>query len=224
MTFSIKEAFKGAWKLSKENFLVLVGLTSIIGLISWILEIWWRGIDKASQSGQTQIMIFFLVAYIITMLVSMLTQIGYTKILFKLHDGEEVEPRDVFGYHDRLWNFIVLSFLYGTIVVAGFVLLIVPGIIFAIKYGYASYYVIDKNMKPVDALRESAKITYGHKWRLAYFGLFIIGLNILGALLFGIGFLFTMPFSVLASIHVFRVLCKEVNIQQELPLNEENKA
>lgn len=153
----------------------------------------------------------------------MLAQIGYTKILFKIYDGEEVDPRDIFGYYDRLWNFIVLSFLYGMIVLAGFVLLIIPGIIFIIKYGYASYYVIDKNMKPVNALKESAKITQGHKWKLTYFGLFIIGINVLGALLFGVGFLFTMPFSVLASIHIFRVLCKDVKIQQELPLNEEKE-
>ena len=221
MTFSIKEAFRNAWQFTKENILILIGLTSILGLVSWTLEIWWRGLDKSFHSGQVSLWIIFFCAYLLTSLVSMLTQIGYTKILFKLYDGEEVDPRDIFGFYDRLWNFLVLSFLYGIIVLAGAVLFIVPGIIFAVKYGYASYFVIDQNMKPVEALKMSAKITCGNKWKIAFLGVLIISTNIMGALLFGIGFLFTMPLTTLASIHIFRILSESTKNQQELPLNEE---
>lgn len=221
MTFSIKEAFKKAWKFSKENILVLIGLTSVIGLISWILEIWWKGMDKTFHSGQIALCIAFLLAYILTSLISALAQIGYTKILLKLYDGEEVDPRDIFGFYDRLWNFVVLSFLYGFIVLAGTILLVVPGIIFAIKYGYASYFVIDQNMRPVEALKASAKITQGKKWKLTFFGALSVIINLVGMLFFRVGFLFTMPFTVLASIHVFRILDGSVKNQQELPLNEE---
>jgi len=218
--FSIKEAFKKAWELTKENILVLIGLTSIIAVISWILHVWAKGMERSLQEGDISKYALFIFIYIITLFLSMLAQIGYIKILLKLYDGEEVNPRDIFGYHNLLWNFLLQSILYGVIVIVGFILLIIPGIIFIIKYGYASYFVIDQNMKPIDAMKASSRITYGNKWKIALFGICILAANILGGLLFVVCLLVTMPLTALASIHVFRILSGTIHTQQELELDE----
>ena len=221
MTFSIKEAFKKGWGITKENIFLLAGLTSLIALNSWIAETWWKGMDKSIDSSQFSTYLIFLALYLVTSIVSTLVQIGYIKVMFKLYEGEEINPRDVFAHYERLWDFIVISFLYGIVVLFGAVLFIIPGIIFAIKYGYASYFVVCHDMKPLEAMKASARITKGNKTQIALFGACILGLNIIGFLVFGIGFLITMPLTTLASVHVFKILNKEDEFQQELPLNEE---
>lgn len=218
MKFSIKDAFKKAWTITTEHIWILLGLTSILGLISWILQMWFKGVENHRDS--IDIGLGFVSLYVLTFLINILAQIGYTKILIKIYDGEEVNPKDIFMYYDRAWKFVVGSILYGLIVTGGLILLIVPGIIWAIKYRYFSYFIIDKNMKPVAALRESAKITAGNKWKLLGFGLIIVVLNLLGLIFFGIGFLITMPLTTLASVHVYKFLSGNTVTQDILPLGE----
>ena len=66
------------------------------------------------------------------------------------------------------------------IVLAGFILLIIPGIIWSIKYQYMIYLVIDKNMGIRESMKLSAAMTDGVKWDLLAFE-FITGIiNVLG--------------------------------------------
>jgi uncharacterized membrane protein len=71
---------------------------------------------------------------------------------------------------------------------------------------FATYLVIDKNMAPMDALKESRRMTYGHKWNLFLFGLGLIGINILGFLALIIGLLVSLPVTMLAMAHAYRTL------------------
>lgn len=58
------------------------------------------------------------------------------------------------------------SLLYGLIVLAGFVLFLIPGLIWSLKYGIGLVSVLDRRLSPLQALRFSAKITYGFKTKL----------------------------------------------------------
>ena len=223
MTFSIRDSFKRAWKLLKENLLVLVGLSGVVVLISWIIRMWGIRLSNFLEHGRVGIASLFLVLYIFTILISLLARIGYTKIILKLYDNREIDPWDIFAYYDRLLKYIAVSILYSLIVIGGAILLIVPGLILATKYVYAFYFVIDQKMNPVEALKASAKITYGHKWKLFLFGLCVAGINIIGLVLLGIGFLFTFPLTTFATVHIFRTLNGTSITQQELPLPKESE-
>ncbi|MEA3324508.1 MAG: hypothetical protein U9Q37_05135 [Euryarchaeota archaeon] len=56
--------------------------------------------------------------------------------------------------------------LYGFIVVGGLILLTIPGIIWAIKFQFFDYLIVDKGLGPIDALEKSSEITRGVKWDL----------------------------------------------------------
>ena len=64
----------------------------------------------------------------------------------------------------------------------GFVLLIVPGIIFACRLSFVPYLVMDKGLDPVAAIEKSWFMTRGHGWR-------IFGMYLLSILLFIVGFM-----------------------------------
>jgi hypothetical protein len=76
------------------------------------------------------------------------------------------------GYGDLFRGFsvfpgaVAVSFLYGLIVTAGLVLLVIPGIIWGLTYIFAQYSVIDKKPGIKGSFIHSSSITYGFKERL----------------------------------------------------------
>ena len=85
-------------------------------------------------------------------------------------------------------------------------MLIVPGIIWAIKFQYYGYFIVDKGLGPIKALEASSELTDGIKWDLFLFGLLLFCINILGLLCLLIGSFATVPTTMLAYTFVYRKL------------------
>jgi len=85
-------------------------------------------------------------------------------------------------------------------------LLIVPGIIWGIKFWFFDYFVIDKGLGSIEALKKSSAITEGHKWNLFIFFLVITGINLLGAIFLLVGLFATMPITMIVAAFVYRRL------------------
>lgn len=129
------------------------------------------------------------------------------KVALKFCDDDERPVSEVISFSGSLlFKFVKGYFLYALIVTAGFLLLIVPGIIWMVKYQYILYFIVDKESGAMDALRKSGEITDGVKWKLFAF-LLVLGLiNMAGALFFLIGLFATVPTSIVAMAHVYRKL------------------
>lgn len=84
--------------------------------------------------------------------------------------------------------------------------MIVPGIILGIKFWFFDYFIMDKKVGPIEALKRSAELTSGVKWKLFLFFLALTGINILGALLLLIGLFLTIPTTMMAAAFVYRKL------------------
>lgn len=68
------------------------------------------------------------------------------------------------------------------------------------------FIVVDTTMGPIAALKESLRITKGSRFAfLGFIGRLVL-LNCLGLLLAGLGLLITLPVSVLAVVHAYRML------------------
>jgi uncharacterized membrane protein len=71
---------------------------------------------------------------------------------------------------------------------------------------FTSYFIIDQNRTIGDALKESGRITNGHKLQLFGF-CFVIGLmNLFGFLVFIVGLLVTIPITWISIAFVYRKL------------------
>ena len=98
---------------------------------------------------------------------------------------------------------------------AGFILLIVPGIIWAIKYQFAQYLVIDKGYKPIEAIKKSGQITKDAKWSLLLLGLLSGLINVLGAIALVVGLFATVPTTMVAKAFVYRKLLEHPEAETE---------
>lgn len=186
--FSIKgslvhgwERFKAHWELMLTTTLFMVVAGFLSDKSSWILSI-------------------------LLIVLSVIVRIGYTKIVLRLEDGELPTFKNLFTEYSLFWRYLGTSILQGLVIVAGFILLIVPGIIWAIKYSFAPLILIDTNTTPLGALKESAAITKGKKWQLLGFYLVLGLVNIAGIILLGVGLLVSIPVSTFAMVYVYRKL------------------
>src|SRR5690606_9946303 len=62
------------------------------------------------------------------------------------------------------WSYIGLSIIMSVIILIGFLLLIIPGIILSVWFAFASYILILDNAGIVDSLRRSRESVRGRWW------------------------------------------------------------
>lgn len=196
-SFSKREAFTIGWERFKERPFFIIGLFVITTIISII-----TGLIADEASGGLTGTVVNIADFGIQTIIGM----GMTLILLRVYDRVETDYTDLLEPLHLFWKYLAASILVIIVGLFGLLLFIVPGIIAMIALLFTSYLIIDRNLGPVDAMKESLRITNGHRWNLAIFFLLSLGLNILGALFFGIGLLVTIPVSALALVHVYRWL------------------
>jgi len=153
----------------------------------------------------------FVVLGIIAFFIQNLVRMGKTQLTLKAHsNAQDLSWWDLWRPHP-FWRFFGGTFLVGIITFGGFILLVVPGIVWAITYMFVPYLIIDHDLKPFEALKESRRITVGNRWNLFVFCLALIGINILGFLCLIVGLLVSVPVSAIATVHAYRVLQKKVD-------------
>jgi len=106
---------------------------------------------------------------------------------------EQPQVADVFaGFKKCYLNIVLANLLVVAICGVGFLLLIVPGIIFACRLSFVPYLVMDKGLEPVAAIEKSWFMTRGHGWRI--FGMFWLSvfLFLVGLCLLLVGALFAL--------------------------------
>jgi len=138
----------------------------------------------------------------------LIIRIGYTKIFLRMSDGEKPKFSEIFSEYELFWKFLGVAILTALAVAGGLILLIIPGLIWAVRFSFAPFVVVDTKMGPVAAMKESYAITKGNFWKLVLFWLAVIGINLIGVILLGIGLLFTIPMTTFATIFVYRALSK----------------
>lgn len=190
-----------SWKKFKENWKFLV----IIALIYLGIRIVEGMLQKALRADSLEA----IVASILIAAFNVLIAIGMIQVFLKISRGQQAQYGEIFGGSKYFWKFIGASILYILIILAGYLLLIIPGIIWQYKYGMFSYLLIDKGMSPMEAIKESGRLMDGNKWKLFFLQLLMIPVIILGVIFFGIGILVAIPVITLMSVYFYRIISNE---------------
>jgi len=106
-------------------------------------------------------------------------------ILFMGVSSLSIESIESMAMGDQVSGPLMIGFM-GYIVIIAYL---------SLKTNFFTYFIVDKDMGPIDALRESLTRTTGLEFELFTIYAILALLNLIGALLFGIGLLFTIPFS-----------------------------
>ncbi len=186
------------WETLKKRRWFFIGVTLLIAVLSGFSASIGGSFGLQGISQATGSFINFVLGTFISM--------GMTAFFLKAHDSPDTVESKELWHPQPFWYFLAAKLLSGVVVVLGLILLIVPGIMLALMFIFTPYIVIDKNLGPVEAMKESKRITDGHKWSLLWFCLVLVLLNILGAVCLLVGLLVTIPISSLAVVHAYRTL------------------
>lgn len=208
---TISNTLTESWHITLKNYSVLISVIAILFAISLVFAVFENVITNLEHNISTVSIIGVLVfAKIVESLlrfgIQNLTSIGYTQIQLNILDKKPANIAMLFMPEGLFWRYLATSIVYALITVGGLILLIVPGVIWAIKYQFALPLVVDKKLTLAQAIKKSGEITKGYKVWLFGLSLVLVGVNLLGLLALGVGLLFTVPLSGIAHIWVYRQL------------------
>ena len=198
-TFSVGAMFSVGWETFKKRSWFFIGITALVLVISWL-----SGFLQGGGHAHGGIAAF--IGVVGTVASSSFVDMGATAIALKAeHDVAAPHVSDMWR-PELFWKYLFANILVGILVGVGFLLLIVPGVVLAIVLVFVKFLVVDRGLWPIEAMRESARITREHRLDLFLMVLVGIILNIVGMIALLVGLLVTIPVTMLAFAHAYRTL------------------
>ncbi|TET34225.1 MAG: hypothetical protein E3J72_14790 [Planctomycetota bacterium] len=197
--FSLDDAISfgvDEFKKNKGFLIVLVLITESVDLSS--------DISKAFIEGYNPLL--GIAVAVGAWFVATLLELGKIKISLDFCDGIPAKLSDLFMCAPLLVKFILATIVYMIISMIGFLLLVIPGIYWALRFQFYGYFIVEKDVGPIEALRLSYEITGGQAWSLFVFAIVCFLINLLGFICLVIGLLVSIPITMLAHAYVYREL------------------
>jgi hypothetical protein len=120
---------------------------------------------------------------------------GFYTYTRRVQQKGEAEFGDFFLSFDHFLPLLILQLLISVLVTLGFLLLVIPGIYFAISYFFAQFFVLFHGKSPTEAIGLSRRMVGGNFLQILILCLVLLGINILGTMAFGVGLLLSIPLS-----------------------------
>jgi len=165
-----------SWDTLRSKWLLAIGLNLLHVAVSSVVGIVGMGIGNVALGGALTF--------------------GFNRAMIQIYRGQSPAIDTYFDGFRVYLPTLITFLLTAAIVVAGFVLLVIPGVIAAIGLSQVFYVLQDQpELGAEAAVRESWRLTWtnGKMWKV--FGMMLLsGLVGLGGLLaFGVGLLFAIP-------------------------------
>ena len=214
-SISIKESLIFGFNKIVENWLLTLGLFVAVFLMVFVST------TIANIVGVILVKIPLLggllsfIIKVILIVFNLYIGVGFLYAYIKLYREGNASFSDLFAGMSYFKPYVIVTILYGLLVGVGFLLFFVPGMFWALKYFFYQIIVVDEKKQPIEAFKRSAQLTDGAKWQLLLFLVVIYILNMLGALCFGIGVLFTVPMSVFAMLYIYNELLEQTDNAQQ---------
>lgn len=117
--------------------------------------------------------------------------------------GDEIEPSKLLST-DGMGPYLIGSLIMTVLAMVGFVLCIIPGILVLIFGRFFGYYILDKGLAPVDAIKASFNFVKDNFGKVFLFLLAVMAANWVGSALCYIGLLVTMPLTAIATAYFYK--------------------
>ncbi|MEY3678485.1 MAG: hypothetical protein RI924_626 [Bacteroidota bacterium] len=244
--FSVNETIATAWEVAKKNIWIVMGFTAvqfvIMFIFSSILAVFF---GERSAAGT-------LLQNIIIQLADAFIAVAMYQVFFKLIDDEvDIEFPDFVPNVMRALNFLLVKLIMGVIAVLIIsaiaavyfyntpiskpsetfswemlpilILIAIPIFYMSIRLFFVLCFIVDQESGATESISQSWTLTSGHFWSLVWLFLLILGINILGALAFFVGLLFTIPFSSLILMIAYRQMVNQYTEEEEILIENQDK-
>lgn len=206
-TFSVGDAISYGWNATKNN----LGFFILAFLIIWVVEAILSYLNGALSRNAPLIgFLFGLIVYVI----GLFFQMNLIKIGLEVFDNRQPRLEDLFVVPAHWVSYLIAGIIFGIVVGIGFVIFIIPGLFMLTRWLFFGYAIVDQGADATQSLGASWQLTRGHFWGVFLLVLALFVINIIGAILFGVGLLISAPISLMASTYAYRALQGPVASQE----------
>jgi uncharacterized membrane protein len=178
----------------KLTFFIVVGLYILIGIPIAVAQAVTVGMGTGVASSLVDIFISILLYPL---------GLGFGLLGIRRALGKDTPVSTLWEPYSQFIPLIVMFLLMCVLIVAGFFLLILPGIYLAVAYSFAPYLIVEKNMGVWEALETSRKAITAYWWRYLGLMLILLLLFIVGTVPILIGLIWALPIMFIAIGEVF---------------------
>lgn len=204
---SIFQATRAGFKGALDNFffffkVLLAYLGSCLGfiLVGALLAL---VIAMTTQKGS--LLQYALLAFILFAVVNAIFSMyaGMLKLSFDVFDTNTGRVSTLFAFNRMGLRFLMLHVLYCIVMSFGFLLLIIPGIYWMVRFSFAPYAMVDKNLSIMESMRASWRLTHNNKWHILGILIVVGAISAVGQAII-VGLLVTVPMSLLMMVYAYR--------------------
>ena len=217
--FNFSDVLEYGWRVMKANFWFFVGVGAVFLIITFlpaVARIVISSLDLSIAYNITAGILLRLLGWVVAVVLG----IGLIKIALSFCHEQRPEFGTLFATRGCFWRYMGTMILYTLIVFVGFILLIVPGIIWSIKFCFCYYFIVDKGLGPIKALKASSRTTMGVKWELFGFSILCGLINMLGLLCLVVGIFVTFPVVIVANALIYRQLLAQTDDLAEFGIGQ----
>jgi len=168
----IKKLFSESWKIYKNKFKVFFGILIIPTLITLFFVIFFASIfmtvfsaNSFMSSAKTPSIILFVLGIIFAVFIIIIQMWSQVSMLYVIKDYKEnINIKEAYNRSkSSIFPVLIVSSWIGLALFGGFMLLIIPGIIFYVWFAFSNFVLICENIKGKKALSRSKEYVKG-KW------------------------------------------------------------
>ena len=180
----------------------LFGMGLTLGSIRIILDVI-GGVETKIENlfNSFQLLIPYIGAYLLFSLGMLLLYIPFSRLIISTDSGLKLVESFLSGDIDVLIQLMAYGINFNYLF-----LYLLPCFYMWIKIQFFPYFIISKEMGPIEALKKSYEITEGQSVNLVLFFMTLTMINLLGLIPLGLGLVFTIPFSLVATGVMFTAL------------------
>jgi uncharacterized membrane protein len=222
--YSVGEAFSWAWNKFSKNAVPLIVATLVYAVIVLVWQILTNVISAAvsptdttsytSDSGSFAFsysvnsaagIVVSIIGWIISLILTAAIQSAYLGGVLDIANGQQVSIGSFFRPRN-IGAVVIAGLIVGVITSIGLFLCVIPGLIASIMLMFTTVSLIDRNLRPIDAIKTSFNISKTHFGSVFLAWLVMVVAIIIGAIICGVGLLVGVPIATLILVYTYRVL------------------
>lgn len=162
------ELLRESWNIFKKNWKLLLGIFILPGLVTAVFD-YRTATEEQAAAFMGAFPIWFILLLVAMVAFLMLMSVALYKAVA---EPQTTTIEGAYRFAGKYFpQYLVLSFMVGTVVMLGLIALIIPGIIFAVWFAFAYLALIFEDKKGVDAMKASKEYVRGNWWKI--FGRFV---------------------------------------------------
>lgn len=191
------------WKKFQENvgpiLIAVIVYFVVVGLFSFLGNIITSSIDSIFGS---------LILTFVQLVVSSIVSIVLIRAVLLVVDGKQLDTNALFST-DNLGPYIIASLLYSVGTIIGLALCIIPGIIFGFLAYFWNFFLVDKGLEPVEAIKASINMVKENVGTVLVWAIVATIISFVGIILFCVGYLVAAPVVYIGTGYLYRRLNNE---------------